>query len=145
MIKSSKPIIFKVYGKSRNTPILIKILQLFVEYSHNHQIIYDENVDLNKIFNESLFYNRIPIDSLLNQNGDILPTRMDVIFNPVKKEDLIKKGLGISSKEMYDNLEFYLPKPNPIIMYKLHMVRPNIKEILIRKYPDRTLIFLEEG
>jgi hypothetical protein len=67
------------------------------------------------------------------------------IFNPVKFEDIIKKGIGVSSKDILNDIEFYLPKPNPIIFIESQLMKPSQKEKIIQLYPYRTIIFLERG
>jgi hypothetical protein len=140
-----KPILFQVYAKSRNKSILIQLLQLLTEYNQNYHIIYG-------IEHESILHTielkrnqRTSLSELINKQGTLISQYVEKIFNPFSHDELIKKGLGISSRKIYDNLEFYLPKPSIIVLYNAKKFRPLLEKSLIPKYHDRTFIFLEEG
>ncbi len=143
MITYPHPIIFRVYAKSMNISILNKILHLFVATGRNHLIIYNDTWDSNLNCADIEFLNRFSLIDLLDQNGNLLPDRLDDLLNPTKYKKLIKQGLGVTSKDILEDLEFYLPRPNPIILYNSHLFNPKIKETLIRDYPERSFILLE--
>jgi hypothetical protein len=138
-----KPILFQVYAKSRDNSVLLQLLQLLTENTQDYQIFYD-------VKNESVIINSVQkmdktalFSSLIDQQGDLVSKSVEKILDPFTHNEIIKQGLGISSKKIYDNLESYLPKPNLIIFFNLPKYRPLIEKTLIQKYRDRTFIFLE--
>lgn len=66
----------------------------------------------------------------------------DDILNPIKLEDIVGHGIGVSSKELLNNLDNFLPKPNPIIICEGQELQEEREKILNYCF-GRNLIFIE--
>jgi hypothetical protein len=138
-----KPILFQVYAKSRNSSIITQLLQLLTDKNQNYYIFHGVGNELEFVDSEQKINKTTSLSVLFDQQGNIRSQSSEKIFNPFTHDDVIKKGLGISSKKFYDDLEFYLPKPSLIILCNARKFRSLLEKKLIPKYRDRTFIFLE--
>jgi len=138
-----KPVLFQVYAKSRNNSILCQLLQLLTDKNQNYHIFHGVGNELEFVDSEQKINKTTSLSVLFDQQGNIRSQSAEKIFNPFTHDDVIKKGLGISSKKFYDDLEFYLPKPSLIILCNARKFRSLLEKTLIPKYRDRTFIFLE--
>lgn len=64
------------------------------------------------------------------------------IINPLKLEDIIEKGIGISSTVPYVKIKKYLPKPNPFVVIEAHKLDKSSIDYIIKHTQDRNLIFI---
>jgi hypothetical protein len=139
------PIIVSTFAKSLNTAILRNLVKIINENAPQALFIFFEEKKRNLENFPKINENRVYLKDLLDLNKEFSQKLLSDIFNPVKFEDIIKKGIGVSSKEILNDIEFYLPKPNPIIFIESQLMKPSQKEKIIQLYPYRTIIFLERG
>lgn len=148
IVSFKKPIIFTTFAKSWNDRILAdflrKIIEAVIETSPKAIIIMGNNGRLN-FPDKEMKIKIIHLHELIDVNTDLSEKLLDNALNPIKLQDLIEYGLGLSSKNLLDDFESYLPKANPIIFYDCHLIEPRLKEQITENYSDRTLIFLAKG
>ena len=71
---------------------------------------------------------------------------LEKILNPIKFNDIIEHGLGVSSYDLIDNLNNYLHNSNnPIIVIDGQELYKNEREKIFKDCCDRTLIFIERS
>jgi len=144
MVIHPKPIIFRAFAKSRNEGILNNFLKKLIKRAPKAKIIMckkEWNISRDKILDLKM----MGFFELLDNKTELSDNLLDNALNPIRYHDLLINGLGITSKDLLNNIESYLPKINPIIFFDSQLITSQQKEQILRKYSDRTLIFLEKG
>lgn len=67
---------------------------------------------------------------------------LDNILNPVKFEDIVSLGICISSKEILNNKNSFLPKPNPVVVCEAQELQEEEKRAILDYCSNRNLIFI---
>ena len=71
---------------------------------------------------------------------------LEKILNPVKINDIIRHGLGVSSYDLIDKINKHLPNSdNPIIVIDGQELYKNEREKIFKDCCDKTLIFIERS
>ena len=68
--------------------------------------------------------------------------KIDKILNPVKFEDIVSLGICISSKELLNNKNSFLPKPNPVVVCEAQELQEVEKRAILDYCSNRNLIFI---
>lgn len=144
MVIHPKPIIFRAFAKSRNEYILKHFLKKLIKAAPKAKIVMCKK-EWNIFRDKKLDSKVIEFYELLDNNNELSDNLLNNALNPIRFPDLLINGLGLTSKELLNNIESYLPKVNPIIFFDSQLIKSQLMEQIVRKYSDRTLIFLEKG